>query len=66
MAIQKPKGAKPKIAILSRNFSKGAGGAENYAVNLVEQLADEFEFHVFSCIPTISNLTGNSINSFLE
>ena len=47
MAIQKPKGAKPKIAILSRNFSKGAGGAENYAVNLAEQLADEFEFHVF-------------------
>ena len=47
MAIQKPKDAKPKIAILSRNFSKGAGGAENYAVNLAEQLADEFEFHVF-------------------
>jgi len=47
MAIQKTKDAKPKIAILSRNFSKGAGGAENYAVNLAEQLADEFEFHVF-------------------
>lgn len=47
MAIQKPEGAKPKIAILSRNFSKGAGGAESYAVNLAEHLADEFEFHVF-------------------
>ena len=47
MAIQKPEGVKPKIAILSRNFSKGAGGAEKYAVNLAQQLADEFEFHVF-------------------
>jgi len=46
MEIPKPEGAKPKVAILSRTFSKGAGGAESYAVNLAEQLADDFEFHV--------------------
>jgi UDP-glucose:(heptosyl)LPS alpha-1,3-glucosyltransferase len=40
-------GRKPKVAILSRSFSKSAGGAENYAVNLAEQVADEFEVHVF-------------------
>lgn len=59
MAIPKPEGAKPKVAILSRNFSKVAGGAESYAVNLAEQLADEFEFHVFCersdvCLPAIT------------
>jgi len=40
-------GRKPKVAILSRSFSKSAGGAENYAVNLAEQVAGEFEVHVF-------------------
>ena len=40
-------GAKHRVAILSRSFSKSAGGAENYAVNLAEQLVDEFEVHVF-------------------
>jgi UDP-glucose:(heptosyl)LPS alpha-1,3-glucosyltransferase len=38
---------KQKVAVLSRNFSKSAGGAENYAVNLAEKLSDEFEVHVF-------------------
>ena len=36
-----------KVAILSRNFSKSAGGAENYAVNLAEQVSEEYEVHVF-------------------
>ncbi len=40
-------GRKPKVAILSRSFSKSAGGAENYAVNLAEQVADEFEVHAY-------------------
>lgn len=40
-------GRKQKVAVLSRNFSKSAGGAENYAVSLAEKAADEFEVHVF-------------------
>jgi UDP-glucose:(heptosyl)LPS alpha-1,3-glucosyltransferase len=40
-------GRKSKVAILSRSFSKSAGGAENYAVNLAEQVTNEFEVHVF-------------------
>ena len=47
MTSQTPAGRKPKVAILSRSFSKSAGGAENYAVNLAEQVAGEFEVHVF-------------------
>jgi len=47
MPSQPPHGFKQKVAILSRSFGKSAGGAESYAVNLAEQLADEFEFHVF-------------------
>ena len=47
MASHTPAGKNPKVAILSRSFSKSAGGAENYAVNLAEQIAGEFEVHVF-------------------
>jgi len=37
-----------KIAVLHRNFDPTAGGAEHYAVALVECLANQHEFHVFS------------------
>lgn len=37
-----------KIAIFNRIFSKKAGGAERYAVALVEELAAKHEFHVFA------------------
>ncbi|MDH4479059.1 MAG: glycosyltransferase [Rhodoferax sp.] len=37
-----------KIAVLSRNFSTTGGGAERYAVSLVEQLAARHEVHVFT------------------
>ena len=47
MESHAPKAVRQKVAILSRSFSKSAGGAENYAVNLAEQVAGEFEVHVF-------------------
>jgi len=47
MTSHTPGCKKPKVAIFSRSFSKSAGGAENYAVNLAEQVADEFEVHAF-------------------
>ena len=37
-----------KIAVLHRNFDPTAGGAEHYAVALVESLAHLHEFHIFS------------------
>ncbi len=37
-----------KIAVLHRNFDPTAGGAEHYAVALVECLANQHEFHIFS------------------
>ncbi|WP_342617703.1 glycosyltransferase [Rhodoferax sp. GW822-FHT02A01] len=37
-----------RIAVLSRNFSSTGGGAERYAIALVEQLAPRHEVHVFS------------------
>ena len=37
-----------KIAVLSRNFSASAGGAERYALALVEGLAARHDLHVFS------------------
>ena len=37
-----------KIAIFNRIFSKKAGGAERYAVAVVEELAAKHEFHVFA------------------
>lgn len=40
--------ARLRIAVLSRNFSAAAGGAERYAIALVEQLAARHEFHVFA------------------
>jgi len=38
---------KLRIAVLSRHFSRHRGGAENYAVSLAEQLADDHEVHVY-------------------
>jgi glycosyltransferase involved in cell wall biosynthesis len=37
-----------RIAVLNRVFSRAGGGAESYAVALVEQLAQRHEVHVFS------------------
>ncbi len=37
-----------RIAVLSRVFSRSGGGAESYAVALVEELAERHEIHVFS------------------
>jgi glycosyltransferase involved in cell wall biosynthesis len=37
-----------RIAIINRNFSRAAGGAESYAVSIAEQLAARHEVHVFS------------------
>ena len=37
-----------KIAVLSRNFSTTGGGAERYAVAVVEQLAQRHDVHVFT------------------
>jgi len=37
-----------KVAVLTRHFSPDAGGAEHYAVKLVEQLASRHEIHVFA------------------
>jgi UDP-glucose:(heptosyl)LPS alpha-1,3-glucosyltransferase len=36
-----------KIAVLSRNFSTAAGGAERYAIAIVDELAAQNEVHVF-------------------
>ena len=37
-----------RIAVLNRVFSRSGGGAESYAVALVEQMAQRHEVHVFS------------------
>jgi glycosyltransferase involved in cell wall biosynthesis len=37
-----------KIAVFSRNFSSSAGGAERYAIAVVEGLSKSHEIHVFS------------------
>ncbi|MES2978800.1 MAG: glycosyltransferase family 4 protein [Pseudomonadota bacterium] len=37
-----------KVAVLSRNFSPTGGGAERYAIALVEQLAADHDIHVFA------------------
>ena len=37
-----------RIAVLTRNFSPQAGGAERYSIALVEQLAARHEMHVFA------------------
>lgn len=37
-----------RIAVLSRNFSVTGGGAERYSIELVEQLAERHEVHVFA------------------
>ena len=36
-----------RIAVLSRNFSTAAGGAERYAIAIVDELAAQHEIHVF-------------------
>lgn len=37
-----------RIAILSRQFVQTGGGAERYAISLVEELSDRCEIHVFA------------------
>jgi len=37
-----------RIAVLSRNFATTGGGAERYAIALVEELASRHEIHVFA------------------
>jgi len=37
-----------RIAVLGRTFSRQAGGAETYAVEIVQELATEHEVHVFT------------------
>lgn len=37
-----------RVAVLSRNFDPTGGGAERYAIALVEQLAARHEIHVFA------------------
>lgn len=37
-----------RIAVINRVFSRSGGGAESYAVALVEQLASRHEIHVFA------------------
>lgn len=37
-----------RIAIINRNFSRAGGGAESYAVAVVEQLVARHEVHVYS------------------
>jgi UDP-glucose:(heptosyl)LPS alpha-1,3-glucosyltransferase len=46
--FQTPLVKRLKVAVLHRNFDPTAGGAEHYAVALVEELAHLHEFHVFS------------------
>lgn len=48
-----------KIAVLHRNFDPTAGGAEHYAVALVEELAHLHEFHVFAqrAVPSSPQVT---------
>ena len=41
-------GRRLRIAVLNRNFSPTAGGAERYSIALVENLADRHDIHVFS------------------
>ena len=36
-----------RIAVLTRNYGRHKGGAENYAVSLAEELAAQHEVHVF-------------------
>ena len=40
--------ARLRIAVLSRNFSPTAGGAERYSIALVEKLSARHEVHVFA------------------
>ena len=37
-----------RIAVLNRNFTPTAGGAERYSIALVEELAQDHEIHVFA------------------
>ena len=47
-AMATPFNKRLKVAVLHRNFDPTAGGAEHYAVALVEELAHLHEFHVFA------------------
>ena len=37
-----------RVAVLNRNFSPRAGGAERYSLELVRLLAEKHEMHVFA------------------
>lgn len=43
-----PVGKKLRVAVLNRNFSPSAGGAERYSITLVEALAATHDIHVFA------------------
>jgi glycosyltransferase involved in cell wall biosynthesis len=43
-----PAGRRLRIAVLSRHFVHTGGGAERYAIALVEELATQHEVHVFA------------------
>lgn len=48
MASSPLAGQRLRIAVLNRDFSPSAGGAERYSMALVEQLARRHEIHVFA------------------
>jgi len=48
-----------RIAVLTRNFSPKAGGAERYSIALVEQLAMRHEIHVFAQF--VEHVNGKSV-----
>ncbi|MBU3740125.1 MAG: glycosyltransferase family 4 protein, partial [Rhodoferax sp.] len=43
-----PPGRRLRVAVLTRVFAPWGGGAERYAMALVEQLAARHEIHVFA------------------
>ena len=47
-SLTSPFNQRLRIAVMHRNFDPQAGGAEHYAVALVEALAQIHEFHVFA------------------
>jgi UDP-glucose:(heptosyl)LPS alpha-1,3-glucosyltransferase len=58
LSFSEPLPPKPlRIAVISRHFTRYLGGAENYAVSLVEQLAPRHDITVF-CQSYASELAG--------
>ena len=58
-SLSTPFNKRLKIAVLHRNFDPTAGGAEHYAVALVQELAHLHEFHVFAqrAVPSCPGVT---------